>query len=253
MPASKAGRGGRQALGLADLKRLSKEASKAAETARKRAATTARAATGPHQKSSTDKSAATVLSGDDVQLFRRTMKTVTPIKNTRRRVLSLPPVAEAELLRQRREHAVGHEPVRLLQASDHYSPAKVDDDDTRYLRTGHGPDVIKSLKRSKWPIGASVDLHGNTLEEARERLDRFLQTCVDHQIKCVRVVHGKGYGSKGGEPVLKQTVRRWLTQVAAVIAYVECKEQDGGAGAVQVLLQTPSDDHAGKRSGTPQK
>ena len=153
--------------------------------------------------------------------------------------LALPPAAGQELLRQRRARAVGSEPVALPQASDHYSPAKVDADDTYYLRPGHGPDLIKGLKRGKWPIGASVDLHGNTLEQARERLDRFLQTCIAHQIKCVRIVHGKGYGSRDGEPVLRQTTRRWLSQIAAVLAYVECGEQDGGAGAVQALLQLP--------------
>jgi DNA-nicking Smr family endonuclease len=56
----------------------------------------------------------------------------------------------------------------------------------------------------------------------------------------VRIVHGKGYGSKDGEPVLKQTIRRWLTQMEAVSAYAECSERDGGAGAVQVLLQAHS-------------
>ncbi|HEY9571743.1 MAG TPA: Smr/MutS family protein, partial [Pusillimonas sp.] len=109
--------------------------------------------------------------------------------------------------------------------------------DSRYLRRGHGPDLIKGLQRGKWPIGASLDLHGSTLEQARERLDRFLQSCLAHQIKCARIVHGKGYGSKDGEPVLKQTIRRWLSQIASVIAYVECSEQDGGAGAVYVLLR----------------
>ncbi|NYT85423.1 Smr/MutS family protein [Pollutimonas harenae] len=246
MPANKAGRSGRQAPGLADLKRLSKEASKAAESARKKAAAAARTTTDTRHQATdtgnTGSSAVPILSGDDVQLFRRTMKTVTPIRNSQRVVLSSPPAAGAELLRQRRERAVGQEPSRLPQASDHYRPARIDDDDAHYLHPAHGPDIIKNLRRGKWSIDASVDLHGNTLDEARARLDRFLKTCLDHQIKCVRVVHGKGYGSKGGEPVLKQTVRRWLTQLVAVIAYVECQEHDGGTGAVQVLLQTQSDE-----------
>ncbi|MGB6105822.1 MAG: Smr/MutS family protein, partial [Pusillimonas sp.] len=183
------------------------------------------------------RTAGPVLSREDVQLFRRTMKTVTPIKDTRRAVLPASPMAPGDILRQRRERAVGQDPVRLPQTSDHYHPAKVDSDDARYVRPGHGPDLIKGLKRGKWPIGASLDLHGSTLDDARERLDRFLQSCMAHQIKCVRIVHGKGYGSRDGEPVLKQTVRRWLTQLDSVIAYAECPEQDGGAGAVQVLLQ----------------
>ncbi|MCC2595022.1 Smr/MutS family protein [Pusillimonas sp. MFBS29] len=241
MPANKPGRPGRQAHGLADLKRLSKEAGKKAtkEAAAKRAA--AAAAASPSHSAA--KAEAPVLSGEDIQLFRRTMKTVTPIKDSHRLALALPPVAGRDLLRQRREHAAGNAPVPLPQASDHYSPARMDADDSFYLARGYGPDLIKGLKRGKWSIGASLDLHGSTLEQARARLDRFLQTCISHQIKCVRVVHGKGYGSKDGEPVLRQTTRRWLSQIDAVMAYAECSEQDGGAGAVQVLLQLPSGNH----------
>ena len=242
MPANKVRRENRQAFGLADLKRLNKEAAKAAEAKRKQAAAAAAQASSRTRDDASGlmprHSAAPVLSSEDIQLFRRSMKTVTPIKDTHRAILTLPPVAGAEQLRQRRERAIGQEPIRLQPTSDHYSPAKTDADATRYLSAGYGPDVLKGLKRGKWPITASIDLHGNTLEQARERLDRFLTTCLQHHIKCVRIVHGKGYGSKDGEPVLKQTIRRWLTQIAGVIAYMECAESDGGAGAVQVLLQS---------------
>src|SRR5690606_10487969 len=143
------------------------------------------------QSSQAPGNTAAPLSADDIQLFRRAMRTVAPIKDTRRADLRLPPIASTEQLRQPRPRAIVDEPARLVQTSDHYSPARIDGDDTRYLRAGHGPDVLKSLANGKWPADASIDLHGNTLEQARERLERFLQTCVDHQVKCVRVIHGK--------------------------------------------------------------
>ncbi|HEY9280076.1 MAG TPA: Smr/MutS family protein [Eoetvoesiella sp.] len=182
-------------------------------------------------------SAATLLDADDQTLFRRAVKTVQPIKNTRRAVLPPVPLASDAILRQRRDAAMGREAVKLSQVSDQYSPAKLKHDESSFLQAGCGPDLIKGLKRGKWPIGASLDLHGTTLDEARTRLDQFLQSCLAHQIKCVQVVHGKGYGSKDNTPVLKETVRRWLSQIASVIAYTECNEQNGGAGAVQVLLR----------------
>lgn len=183
------------------------------------------------------KAPGTTLDAQDRALFRLAVKNVQPIKDTRRAIL--PPVASAssDILRERRQRAVGAEPGKLPQISDHYAPVNVEQDDASFIQRGYGPDLVKGLRRGKWLIGASVDLHGNTLEEARDRLDRFLQSCLTHHIKCVRIVHGKGYGSKDGEPVLKQTVRRWLSQMADVIAYVECSEADGGSGAVQVLLR----------------
>jgi DNA-nicking Smr family endonuclease len=184
--------------------------------------------------------AAIALDTSDVALFRRAVKSVTPIKNTRRAILPPVPMASAVILRQRRSLATGQATVKLAAVSDQYTPAQLSPDASHFVQSGCGPDLAKDLKRGKWPVGASLDLHGATLEQARARLDQFLQSCITHQIRCVQIVHGKGYGSKDGAPVLKQTVRRWLTQLAAVQAYVECSEQNGGAGAVQVLLRTPA-------------
>lgn len=195
----------------------------------------------------------------DVALFRRVVKKVERIKDPGRASLPMVPQASAEELRQRRELAAGQRSppgpkpsrtapsgdttphtvprqTRRVPVSDQFVPAKLKHDDTSFLRAGYGPDLIKGLNRGKWPIEASLDLHGSTLEEARERLDQFLQSCLTHQIKCVRVIHGKGYGSKGGKPVLKQTVRYWLSQIPEIKAYAECQENDGGAGAIQALL-----------------
>ncbi|MFW7340138.1 Smr/MutS family protein [Pollutimonas sp. H1-120] len=235
MRANKSGRKGESSNGLADLKRLSRAAASQPAAA---------PATSLPAAPKAAKAAEPALSREDALLFRRTMKSVTPIKDTRRAILPAPRSLESgDIFRQRRERATGVDPVRLPQTSDLYRPATMDGDDTRYLRPGHGTDLIKGLKRGKWLIGASLDLHGSTLEQARERLDRFLQSCLAQQIKCVRIVHGKGYGSKDGESVLKQTIRRWLTQIAAVIAYVECSEPDGGTGAVQVLLRADTAMH----------
>lgn len=247
MRASKAGRHAGRSKTLADLKRLRKEAETVANQAAMaksqhvaaRGGTPAPGKMPGHNVDSNRRVSVAELDTQDRALFRRAVKSVQAIKDTRRAIL--PPVAVASnaILRERRQRAIGEDPVNLPRESDHYSPAGIDQGNTSFVRHGHGPDLTTGLKRGKWPIGASVDLHGNTLEEARERLDRFLQSCLTHHIRCVRIVHGKGYGSKDGEPVLRQTVRRWLTQMTDVLAYVECSEHDGGAGAVQVLLRGP--------------
>lgn len=97
--------------------------------------------------------------------------------------------------------------------------------------------MLRQLRQGKWPIEASLDLHGANLDEARRRLHQFIASCQEHSIRCVRIVHGKGHGSRSRQSVLKQTVRRWLVQWPAVQAYVECAEPDGGAGAVMALLE----------------
>jgi DNA-nicking Smr family endonuclease len=60
----------------------------------------------------------------------------------------------------------------------------------------------------------------------------------------VRIIHGKGNGSPGREPVLKSKVKTWLVQKDEVIAFAQARAADGGHGALLVLLR-PSEPHAG--------
>jgi DNA-nicking Smr family endonuclease len=115
------------------------------------------------------------------------------------------------------------------------------DEGLSFRRHGVGPDVLKRLRRGEWSIQAQVDLHGLRREEARERLAEFLRETLRQGFRCVRVVHGKGLGSPGREPVLKGKVRAWLVQKKEVIAFTQARAAEGGAGALVVLLQSPWD------------
>ncbi len=89
-------------------------------------------------------------------------------------------------------------------------------------------------------------------DEAREALAEFIRESVKRGLRCLRVIHGKGLGSIGREPVLKGKVRAWLVQKYEVIAFCQARPHDGGAGAVLVLLQpggiaAPSRASAGQR------
>lgn len=111
------------------------------------------------------------------------------------------------------------------------------DDQLSFRRPGVGPDVAQKLRRGKWSIQKQVDLHGLRSDEAREVLTAFIREAHKQGIRCVRVVHGKGLGSPGKTPVLKDKVHRWLVQKAEVVAFVQAQPAQGGAGALVVLLQ----------------
>ena len=82
-----------------------------------------------------------------------------------------------------------------------------------------------------------IDLHGLRSDEAREALGQFIRDATKRGWRCVRVVHGKGLGSPGKTPVLKAKVQRWLVQKTEVLAFVQAKGSEGGAGALVVLLK----------------
>lgn len=110
------------------------------------------------------------------------------------------------------------------------------DDGLSFRRTGIGPDVVTKLRRGHWAIQSQIDLHGLRREEAREALAGFVREAMRRGQRCVRVVHGKGHGSPGRQPVLKAKVQRWLGQCAEVIAFAQASAPQGGAGALIVLL-----------------
>jgi DNA-nicking Smr family endonuclease len=111
------------------------------------------------------------------------------------------------------------------------------DDTLSYRRPGIGIDVLQRLRKGEWSIQRQLDLHGLRSDAARDALSGFIREAFKHGIRCVRVVHGKGLSSPGKTPVLKGKVRNWLVQKNEVLAFVQARPMEGGAGALVVLLQ----------------
>ena len=110
------------------------------------------------------------------------------------------------------------------------------DDAMSFRRPGIGTEVTRRLRAGEWSIQQQLDLHGMRSDEAREALGAFIRTANKQGVRCVRVVHGKGLGSPGKQPVLKTKTQRWLIQKNEVLAFVQAKPAEGGAGALVVLL-----------------
>jgi DNA-nicking Smr family endonuclease len=127
----------------------------------------------------------------------------------------------------------------LDSLSDNYIPAHEleSGEELLYLREGQSPMVLSKLRRGHWVVQAQIDLHGLIADEARQYVAEFIADCKKRNIRCVRIVHGKGLGSRNREPVLKHKLRSWLMQKDEVIAYAQAKPEDGGSGAVIVLLK----------------
>ncbi len=110
------------------------------------------------------------------------------------------------------------------------------DEELSYRADGSGPEVVPRLRRGTWKISGQLDLHGLRRDEARDTLVAFLDDCRRHNQRCVRIIHGKGLGSVNREPVLKGKVRKWLVQRSDVLAFCQAPPNDGGSGALLVLL-----------------
>jgi DNA-nicking Smr family endonuclease len=158
---------------------------------------------------------------------------VTPIKRHSRAAPTRPAPQPLPLQRQKDEAAVLREAL-----SDEFDVESLleTDEALSFLRTGVGPDVLRKLRRGVWVTQGQIDLHGLTREEAREALVAYVRQAARRGQRCLRVVHGKGIGSPGRQPVLKGKVRAWLVQCGQVLAFTQARGHDGGAGALIVLL-----------------
>lgn len=109
---------------------------------------------------------------------------------------------------------------------------------TEFLRPGLNRMTLRKLRRGEWPIQDELDLHGLNIDEARKLLVELLHQAQQRGLRCVNVIHGKGWRSEGREGILKVHTRHWLTQHRQVLAFCDAPPNGGGAGAVWVLLKS---------------
>jgi DNA-nicking Smr family endonuclease len=180
---------------------------------------------------------------EESKLFRDAVRDVDPIAPPNRvePFRNPPPPIPAKRLED--EHAVLEELARLARGREAAAINETAGDDVQieddcvFLRPGLPRDILRKLRRTHWVIQDHLDLHGLTAEEAVAATAQFLADCRRRGLRCVRVVHGKGLRSRGREPVLKRRIRKQLMRRDEVLAFVEPRAEEGGSGAVVVLLE----------------
>ena len=162
---------------------------------------------------------------DELDLFRAAMADVAPLESD-----TVEP------------HHARHRPVPLnLPVGDEGEEEPGDlnietGEFLEFMRPGVQHRVFHDLQRGLIAPEASLDLHGMRVVEARTAFSRFMNQSTAAGRRCVRIIHGKGRGSEGQQPVLKQKTNQWLQQMEAVLAFCTAPRWDGGTGAAYVLL-----------------
>lgn len=165
-------------------------------------------------------------------LFRAAVADVVPLHCDRiLHTLPRPPAIPRQRWRDERTALIDS-----LSDNDPLALSLEGGDEAAYLKPGMTPRVLKDLRRGRWVVQAQLDLHGMQRDEARHQVALFLIDCRSRNKRCVRIVHGKGYGSPGRIPVLKRLTLSWLVQRQEVLAFCQARTIEGGAGAVIVLL-----------------
>ncbi len=163
----------------------------------------------------------------DNDLFRQALVDVIPLK-TNDRVVPTPkpiktidsPLSAVAILDNLSDHGAGDVTI------------------TEYLSNGLNRMTLRKLSRGEWPPQDSLDLHGFSSDEARQLLVNFLHHATQRGLRCVNIIHGKGWRDNGRDGILKVNTRHWLTQHAQVLAFCEAPRNAGGGGAVWALIKS---------------
>jgi DNA-nicking Smr family endonuclease len=172
---------------------------------------------------------------DDDDLFRQAMRGVAPLKPDNR-VRHKPAPRKSPVQHAQSEPAVSEE--RFTQGM-----LEEECPDRLYFERAGGAQksVLKKLRTGKLPVDSTQDLHGLSVEEARLQLAGFMDECRQFGYRHVIIIHGKGFRSQS-RPVIKPLVNRWLRQADEVLAFCSARPEDGGTGAVYVLLRKTRDE-----------
>lgn len=168
----------------------------------------------------------------DDNLFQDAMQEITPIQQSRAAPYRkrVPPHPRPQI----------DEPDELDDDIDRSAATEIKAGDVlQFARPGVQDRLVKDLRRGRIEIGRVLDLHGLTVRLAREQLEQCLLQCRTEDIRCIHIIHGKGFGSASQQPVLKQQLNLWLQQKRSVLAFCSATQRDGGTGAVYVLLRNP--------------
>jgi DNA-nicking Smr family endonuclease len=169
---------------------------------------------------------------DDAELFRHAMRGVQPLKRPLRAPLARrSPRARAKFARAERAAVLQES---LTGGADLYEVQP--GDELLFRRAGVPETVLRRLRRGSYRIESEIDLHGLTVGQATAQLNDFLREARAHQLRCVRVIHGKGLRSGTRGPVLKNTVNALLRRSGPVLAFASARPVAGGTGATLVLL-----------------
>ncbi|MEF8719197.1 MAG: Smr/MutS family protein [Candidatus Accumulibacter necessarius] len=108
-----------------------------------------------------------------------------------------------------------------------------------FLRCGVPRSVLRDLRRGRWSIQDHIDLHGLNRQQAHAEVARFVAEAlrVPASVACASCM-GAATARRGREAILRQLVKAWLGRHRDVLAFCHAPPNDGGDGALWVLLKS---------------
>lgn len=171
----------------------------------------------------------------DSDIFLQQMQGVKPINVEEKVVLASPQLDKTNSLTRRKAATAELQKDKNFLSGEYIEPldplAVIE-----FKRDGVQNGVYRSLRMGKYQIDARLDLHNMTVDQARTAVFQFIKDCMNHDIRCALITHGKGEG-RNLPAQLKSCVAHWLPQFPEILAFHSAQKQHGWVGATYVLLR----------------
>ena len=169
-------------------------------------------------------------------LFQAELRGVKPLKHDRADT-GKPRADRKQLAAVRQAATLSVDTVKVDGLSDQFVIDVGAEDPLYWAANGVQEGQMRKLKQGQIGFEGSLDLHGMTVEKARETLWDFIAEATRFEVRCIRVTHGKAARLDGKRPLIKSHVNTWLRQHPQVLGFTSCLAKHGGTGAVYVMLK----------------
>lgn len=171
-------------------------------------------------------------SDDDIS-FQDALQDVTPHQHDRAD-LDVRNRPDTTSKHYRRSAAVRQEELIVDGLSDADAKRVGSEEQLLFAVPGVQHRLLQRLKQGHIPWDQGLDLHGYTVEQARDQVSLFIRDARQQKLRCLLLVHGKAHS---GEALIKSYVNEWLRRLPGVLAFCSAVPADGGSGALYILLK----------------
>ncbi len=170
------------------------------------------------------------ISQDDIDAFHKAMEGTKPL--TKKKIRLSPPLPHSHRLTKKAQQFDD----KLLNFNQAFDVEEVRSEEfIAYKQVSVSNKILRKLRKGQYNVDATLDLHGLSVEEAKNAVDDFLQECLREKIRIVLIIHGKGRHSQ--MPILKNKLNHWLREINVVLAFCSAAPTHGSRGAIYVLLK----------------
>lgn len=173
----------------------------------------------------------------DHQLFRSEFGDIPQITQDQAALCKRPNYRRDPSLQARRKAALEHRKEPCDPLSERPVTPVEPEQYLEFQRAGLQNVKMRRLRQGGFPVEYQLDLHGQTVVEARSLLHEFISFASERGFQCVCVVHGKAHRHYQERPILKSHINSWLPELPKVMAFCSTQPRDGGRGSVYVLLK----------------